>query len=134
MVNNVDPGFPGTPTVYPYYDPNDDILYASVDTNASSALDEMPTSTTYVWAYMKGTVDTSGIPRGYAQAPGAQQASLQALRFKDGSVPSGATYVPVTKVPMNPAQLSAPSVGGFYDASTTPTITNPPTTPNTNLG
>lgn len=127
MTNYIDP-FPGKPTVYPYYDPNDTTKYANLDPGASSALNENATSSTYVWAYMKGTVDTSGIPAGYAYAPGAQQASLEALRFKDGSTPSSAT--PATVVPMNSNQLTAPSVGGYYNS----TDTANPNEPNTNLG
>lgn len=131
MVNNVDPGFPGKPTVYPYYDPNNSTEF-TVDPNAPGPLNQIPTSSTYVWGYTKGTVDTSAIPSGYAYAPGAQQASLEALRFKDGSTPSGATAA--TAVPMNPAQVSSPSVGGFYVDSASPHVTNPTTEPNTNLG
>lgn len=127
MVNNVDPGFPGKPTVYPYYDPNSSTQF-TVDPNAPGPLNQIPTSTTYVWGYVKGTVDTSAIPSGYAYAPGAQQASLEALRFKDGSTPSGATAA--TAVPMNKHQLEAPSVGGFYDSADTANANEP----NTNLG
>jgi hypothetical protein len=115
MVNNVDPGFPGKPTVYPYYDPNNSTQF-TVDPNAPGPLNQIPTSTTYVWGYMTGTVDTSAIPSGAALSPGSQQASLEALRFKNGSTPSGAASV---AAPINKHQLEAPSVGGYYDSADT---------------
>jgi hypothetical protein len=113
----IDP-FPGKPTVYPYYDPNDATHYANKDPNSSGALDEQATSSTYIWAYMSGTVDTTA---NVTTAPGSQQASLQALRFKDGSIPSGAASV---AAPINKHQLEAPSVGGYYDSADTAN-TNP---------
>lgn len=123
MVNNVDPGFPGKPKTYPYYDPNNSTQF-TVDSNAPGPLNQIPTSTTYVWGYMTGTVDTSAIPSGAAYAPGQQQLNLEALRHKDGSTPTLPANTPLN-VPVNPAQIAAPSVGGYYDPSDTTTNTNP---------
>lgn len=130
MVNNVDPDFPGKPTVYPYYDPNDATKYANLDPGASSALNQNPTSATYVWGYMTGTVDTSAIPNGYAESPGAQQASLMNLVYANGTNITPET--PTTYVPMFPYQKYAPSVGGFYDSSVADVAQVNPNEPNTN--
>lgn len=117
MTNNVDPGFPGKPTVYPYYDPNDSTKYANFDPNSPGPMNQNPTSSTYVWGYVTGTVDTSAIPNGAALAPGMQTENLMALRYANGATITPAT--PNENVPLNPQQFDAPSVGGYYSSDST---------------